>query len=323
MAVQSGGLILGRGAQELQPHGSLEFPCAAYSSHHTERPQDTIPWHWHEELEIIHIQAGRMSVKTPASAFVLDAGGFAVINSNTLHFAAAQGACDLRSLVFSPALVAGGEGSVFARKYIQPLLACPGFSGYPIGPEGAADFACWFQEAFTALMQGQRGYEFAVRNCLSRICLFLYENFAGQLGEKPPALRQDGLRIKAMLDFIHKNYGEHISLLQISGAAGISQRECLRCFKKTIQLSPIQYLLKYRVMQGAELLLADPGQSISEVATSCGFDSPSNFAQTFRRFYGCAPREYRRARQAETPPSPYVPLPPAGILPLAQKRPVR
>lgn len=79
----------------------------------------------------------------------------------------------------------------------------------------------------------------------------------------------------------------------ISSSAGISERECLRCFQKTIQLSPIQYLLKYRIMQGAEMLLKNPADSISETAVFCGFDSPSNFAKTFKRFYNCTPREYR------------------------------
>ena len=68
------------------------------------------------------------------------------------------------------------------------------------------------------------------------------------------------------------------------------------CFQKTLQISPVQYLLKYRIMQGAEMLLADSTSSVSEVATYCGFDSPSNFTKMFKRFYNCTPREYRRIK---------------------------
>ena len=49
-------------------------------------------------------------------------------------------------------------------------------------------------------------------------------------------------------------------------------------------------------MQGAEMLLADSTSSVSEVATYCGFDSPSNFTKMFKRFYNCTPREYRRIK---------------------------
>lgn len=96
-----------------------------------------------------------------------------------------------------------------------------------------------------------------------------------------------------MLEYIHKHFSGDISLADIAKAADISERECLRCFRKTIQLSPIQYLLKYRIMQGAELLRRNPTDSISEIASLCGFDSPSNFARLFKRFYNYTPREYR------------------------------
>lgn len=70
-------------------------------------------------------------------------------------------------------------------------------------------------------------------------------------------------------------------------------------FSKTIQTSPIQYLLKYRSMQAADLLLREPERSISDISVSCGFDSPSNFAKVFRRFYHCTPREYRKCLQSD------------------------
>lgn len=98
-----------------------------------------------------------------------------------------------------------------------------------------------------------------------------------------------------MLGCIHENFADNLSLRDVAGAAGISERECLRCFERTIRLSPFQYLLKYRVMRGAETLLTDPASSVSEAASRCGFDSPSNFARIFKRFYHCTPREYRRA----------------------------
>ena len=42
-------------------------------------------------------------------------------------------------------------------------------------------------------------------------------------------------------------------------------------------------------------LLRTTALPISEVALQCGFDSPSNFAQAFKRFYGVTPRAYRQA----------------------------
>lgn len=217
----------------------------------------------------------------------------AAINSNVLHYAAAVGECRLRSLVFSPLLITGNVSSVYSEKYIQPLISCTAFSGLFIDAE-TEHISGLFNAAFEALAQESRGFEFIVRENLSRICFYLYEQYERQLAKKEQKLNQDDVRIRKMLAFIHKSFAEPLSLADISNAADISERECMRCFQKTIQISPVQYLLKCRMMRGAELLTGDRGKSISEIAMNCGFDNPSNFAKLFRRYYNCTPREYRQ-----------------------------
>ena len=177
MPLQECGLNLNRVSMELQPHGSAEFPCAGYSSSHTDRPEDAIPWHWHEEIELVYIARGGMNVNTPGKSFVLVQGELAAINSNTLHFAAAAPECVLHSLVFSPAFITGGGQSAIARKYIQPLISSA-FSGYKFSGEDARQAAGWFNAAFDALAQDSPGFEFIVRESLSHICLLLYERLA-------------------------------------------------------------------------------------------------------------------------------------------------
>lgn len=297
MALQECGLNLNKVSKELQPHGSLEFPCAGYSSCHTDKQEDAIPWHWHEEIEMIVIESGEMKVKIPSKTFLLEKGDCIVINSNILHYAAAVTECKLCSLVFSQTLITGNEDSVFAKKYMQPLLTCNGFSHYLIKAGSNETVTDCFYRAFEALAQDCYGYEFTVRENLSRICFFLYGVFIPQADVQNVLPGQDNLRIRKMLAYIHKNFADDISLSDISSAADISERESLRCFRKMIQLSPIQYLLKYRIMRGAEMLLGDPTESIAEIATRCGFDSPSNFAKVFKRFYNCTPREYRNPGQ--------------------------
>lgn len=55
MALQQCGLNLSGTSRELQPHGSTGFPCAGYASRHTQRQEDDIPWHWHDEIELISL----------------------------------------------------------------------------------------------------------------------------------------------------------------------------------------------------------------------------------------------------------------------------
>jgi len=294
MGLQVCGLNLNRAGKELQPHGTYEFPCAGYSARYTDEPEDIIPWHWHEELEAAYVKEGAMRLRIPARTYELKAGDCIILNTNIPHYAAADPWCELESLVFGPMLITGNEDSVFARKYLLPLTSCPSFGGYLI-KSGESDAAAGdFLRAFEAIASDCPGNEFKVRNGLSGLCFYLYQQFEKEIVTGPVQLDQDSIRIRRMLDFIHQNFAADLTLSDISGSADIGERECLRCFQRTIQLSPMQYLLKYRVTQAAGLLHRNPQNSISEISAGCGFDSPSYFAKMFKRFYLCTPKDFRK-----------------------------
>lgn len=295
MALQKCGLNLNHVSRELQPHGTPGFPCAGYTSLHTDRTEDAIPWHWHDELEIVFIKEGRMRVRIPQASFELKKGDCLAINSNVLHYAAATPFCELQSVVFASALITGDTGTVYAQKYMNPLLSSTAFHGYLWNAD--CSIAELFSNAFHALDVETPGYEFFVREMLSRLCFLLYQEYCRENPADDSTLDQDSLRVRKMLTFIHCNFPNDISLADIAETAGIGERECLRCFKRTIQLSPMQYLLKYRMMHGARLLTERPSGSISEIAALCGFDSPSNFSKMFRRFYSCTPRDYKNKKK--------------------------
>ena len=296
--------------KELKPHGSIEFPCAGYWDRYSEQTRREFPWHWHEEMEIIYIKSGALTLLLPAKTYHLNAGDCFIINSNILHYISAAPECELQSLVYHPKLVAGEKESAFSVKYILPLINHPSFDGYYLdGETGQEQIGC-FARAFEALAGDVPGFEFTVRENVSRICLFLCRQFPetdgngktgsgmGNRAGTRAGLNQDNLRMQEMLEFIHHHYQENISLSDVAGAAALGERECLRCFRRNLRMSPMQYALKYRVMRGAELLLREPSRSISETAVSCGFDSPSHFSKMFKRFYSCTPREYRKEKLA-------------------------
>lgn len=128
---------------------------------------------------------------------------------------------------------------------------------------------------------------------LSGVLLSLYREVEDSLSLTSRLKDTDSLRIERMLDYIHSHYSENITLEDISGAAALSTREALRCFRRTIHDTPIQYLLRYRLMQSASLLISNPSLTVSEITTLCGFDYPCYFSRQFKRFYQCTPREYR------------------------------
>lgn len=295
MGLQRCGLNLNQVSRELQPHGTPDFPCAGYDSRYTDKPEDVIPWHWHEELEIIYIKEGILRVQIPQASFELKKGDCLAINSNTLHYAASAPVCELQSIVFASELITGNNEAVYAKKYMKPLLSNNYFHSYLWNADSGIGEL--FRSAFCALTQEVPGYEFTVREMLSKLCFLLCQEFGQEAADEETGLDLDSLRVRKMLTFIQLNFSDNISVPDIAKTVDIGERECLRCFKRTIKLSPKQYLMKYRITHGAKLLLENPASSVSEIASLCGFDSPSNFSKIFRRFYNCTPRDYRNKIQ--------------------------
>lgn len=278
--------------RELVQHGTPQFPIACYQD---DLMVETVPWHWHEELEALIVTQGETFASAGGQNFLLSRGDGLFINREVLHsdWLTSLGDCKLHSLVFHPRLVGGSPDSIFWKSYLNPLLNDTALEGVAFSSAIA-----WHREALEAIeaawqacAQEPSGYEFQVRSALSRLIFLLVSHH--DEGEQPSEKElRNQFRIKAMLQFIHAHYGEPLTTKAIASSASISESECLRCFKSTLGTTPIQYLREYRIQQAAALLTATDW-SISQIGAHCGFQEMSYFSRTFRRLKGCAPGEYR------------------------------
>lgn len=290
MALQDPNLYIGQNNRELKPHGTPDFPCAGYKS------EANIQWHWHEETELIIVHSGKILLKLTNVTYELSAGEGVFINTNTLHcIELLTDDSTLHSLVFSPSLIYGSRYSVYARKYVFPITdsyqALKSIVLRSNIPWQKNALKC-IENAYRSIRDDNPGYEFAVRENLSHFwhLMFINTQIQNIISQNK---NSDSLRIKQMLRYIHLHYGEQINVSDIASAANIGDRECMRCFKRTISISPTQYLLKYRMGQ-ASYFLRTSMMTISEIASSCGFNNSCHFAQTFKKYFNCPPSEYRK-----------------------------
>lgn len=292
-----------RQGRELAAHGTPLFPVACYRDDLCEAP---VPWHWHEECEALVIETGAARVAVSGAERVLRAGEGCFVNTGALHavWPEGQGPCRLRSLVFHPRLVGGGVDSVLWQKYLEPLLAdrgrpCVVFCAAPWEREAAAAI----EGAWQACVSEEAGFEFAVREQLSRLILLLTQHCPAAEKKLPERALRAGERIKTMLQYIQRHYGEPLTLADIARSAAVSENECLRCFRRMVGASPIRYLKQLRI-QKAAVLLRTTDQKISEIGAACGFQEMSYFARTFRSLKGCTPGAYRRRGEPGHRPEP-------------------
>jgi len=102
--------------------------------------------------------------------------------------------------------------------------------------------------------------------------------------------------IKKAIYFIENHYAEKIQLEDIADAAMLSPSHFQRIFKKTMNLSPNDYLTKYRLTKAKELLLTT-NQSITDVSLNCGFESNAYFSYIFKKEVLSTPSIYRKSHQ--------------------------
>ena len=103
-------------------------------------------------------------------------------------------------------------------------------------------------------------------------------------------------RIQTMIAFIQQHYQEKLSLEDIARSASVSRSECLRCFRTSINRTPFEYLLDYRI-ERAERLLRSTDLSVLDIALKTGFSNGAYFGKMFKEAKGLPPGLYRRARQ--------------------------
>ncbi len=290
MSLSVNDIIRNSERKETKPHGSASFPCAGYEYEMKEDLHDEVPWHWHEELEAVYIVRGIMKLGVISKHILLHQGEVALINSNALHSALPLETCVLRSFVFSSHLISGEDENVFSEKYVLPLCKCGEFTVTKFNSDDKN--ISGFYDAFEGLKTDSLGYEFSVREVLSRLVFATYKRFKKEIENENPPKNIDAQRISKMLKFLHSNYQENINLSNISQAANVGEREALRCFKRTIGESPMHCLLKYRLMKSADFLKENPDEGIAIIAGKCGFDSPSYFTKKFHELYGLSPREF-------------------------------
>ncbi len=289
-------LLIDANRQELIEHGSALFPCARYHCDFHEFYNDEIPWHWHEEIEIMLVESGTMKLQLNSKTYEVKPGEGVFINSNVLHSATIldKTDCKISSFVFHTKLLSGSMEGLFRQRFIKPLTSCNSLFGIVFNgsEEWHNDVLISIQQAFNAYDEGEYCYELLVREHLSHMWYLLMQKTKSKEDDNKLGYGQETLRIKEMLNFIHLHFGENISISQIAKSTNISERECLRCFQKTIGCAPIQYLLKYRISIAAQLLNTTE-VPIIKICDETGFDSPSYFSKMFKRYMGSSPTNYR------------------------------
>jgi AraC-like DNA-binding protein len=99
-------------------------------------------------------------------------------------------------------------------------------------------------------------------------------------------------RMNRVIEYVEAHLAESIGLADIAKSAGLTRMHFAAQFRSATGLRPHEYLLRRRI-EHAKHLLRTCGQSVIDVALSCGFRSQAHFTTVFKRFVGETPHCWR------------------------------
>jgi len=276
---------------------TVEYP---YAMDATELTYFPIPWHWHAELEFIMVLEGSEDIVTNNGIYTARAGEAYFLNTNVLdmkkHSDGVGKTLEIGHL-FHPVFISGHFGSVIENDYMNPILKDPSLELvlFTRDTENGIRFTDKIRELTELQLKGMetnQRYAIETRNILSAMWLILTDEVKNNRAAHSLTSTRGSDRIRPMMQFITRHYGEKISLSDIASTAYISDRECLRIFKKELGRTPFEYLTDIR-LERARVLLTGTDKDITQIALECGFSDSSYFSRIFKKNFDMTPREYR------------------------------
>ena len=286
----------------LQNDYPIEISCLNF----TQADPLLIRWHWHEEIELEYIVSGQVYVTCEEENILASQGDLVFINQNVRHFITPvqTDGCLLYSIVVHPTFIFGFGQLELEKKYIAPVLHDSALKHIHIAKD-SPDYENYLSEIREILSLNdlrEDGYELLTKSVLLRIWYQLYKmSTALVAGSVPKTAVQDEQRVKQAILYIQEHFMETVTLEDIAGSIMVSKSECCRCFKRTLNTTPFEYLMKYRIMESTKRMHRKPQESISEIAGSVGFNNTSYYNKIFRKYMDCTPTEYRNSIKKELP----------------------
>ena len=138
---------------------------------------------------------------------------------------------------------------------------------------------------------------FAVQSPFSmRRLVSLYAELIARMGEGENDASEAGRLVNECVRLIHAGYADRaFNVNRMAAELRVHRTTLDRVFRQKMRLSPIDYLIRFRIQRGLSLL-AETSLPVAEIADRVGISQSNYFSRLVRRTVGMTPSEYRLAR---------------------------
>ena len=228
--------------------------------------------HFHKNYEVIYVIDGKAICCVNGKTKIIEQGEFALCLSNEIH--------SIKSLGESRVWI-----GVFSVDFINE------FAKHQSGKSGV-DFAfrCsahTTQYLLKNLIQENPTDIFVIKSCLYALC----SEYLKQISLEK-AVEKTSSVMGSIVEYVESNYKNPITLTTISQSLGYDYYYFSKIFSRLFSMNFNEYLNIYRFNEACALLIGSD-LSITEVSYESGFQSVRSFNNTFKRYTGVSPSEWR------------------------------
>lgn len=283
--------------REQAERGNLLFPFQHYKMTN-EGGNLFIPYHWHEEIEILYCICGTVTLQLNGSSHLLKQGDICFINREELHqFYSADSSMYYYAYVFPMERLCFSQQDYCQVKFIQPMLDMARLFPTRL-PADTACYATVRQEMENIIRVNEEkstAYQLMTKASLLKIIAALaQEGLFCDASLKPAEdYGEDAHRIRRITDWMKLHLAERMTLDMAADFFHTSPKYFSRYFKKLFQKNFSEYLNLLRIETACMLLLTTT-DSISDIACRCGYDNTSYFIRKFKEQTGKTPFHYRK-----------------------------
>lgn len=290
--------------KETITHGTKD--CPLHAMHFAiNTPPFFVSRHWHNYIELLHIVKGTYQIEINLQEHTLHPGDLCFLNSGEPHQITALTPDTIHdAILFDPQILDFSYEDEWEATYTAPFLTQSLILKNILHPTdtGYHDIVTLFQKILHyGLTQAPNWYPLCK---LSLLEWFLLIGTHHLLLPAEKVLSAANIRkitrYKTIISYMEKHYQEPLTLQKLADLIPCNSQYLCRFFREIAGVSPMQYLISYR-LERASYLLLHTTQSVTEIALDCGFENISYFIRKFREAKGTTPGDYRKQSLIETP----------------------
>ena len=274
-------------------------------------------WHYHPELELIHIEQGSGTQFVGDNIRNFRSGDLLLIGPNLPHY----WRCDEKyfqreSQLYAQATVVHFSEEIFGKSFLalpENKAICEllfnSKRGLKINGSGTEEVKALLKDL---LNQKSGNTVISLLRILESLAQCTEVETLSELPFQEEFDQYDTDRINHIYQYSIRNFQKKISIEEISEVASISPNSFCRYFKSRSRKTYSQFLLELRIGHACKLL-AETSLSVAQVCYESGFNNFANFNKYFKIYTGKSPLLY----QKEFRKMPVSTNRPAGLNPIS------